>query len=69
MGLQCKACGATVVTGSEACPACGTKLSNKLTYLRLAALVMVIVLVGKAYLDKPAETDAGQAPPTNTVEQ
>ncbi|MDH1265851.1 MULTISPECIES: hypothetical protein [unclassified Pseudomonas] len=69
MGRECKACGATVMNGLEACPACGTRLSNKVTYLRLAALAMIVVLVAKAYLDKPAETDTAPAAPASAAEQ
>jgi len=69
MGTECKACGAKVVGGATTCPACGTELPKKMKLLPLAAFMLIVILVIQAYMDKPQESDAEQAPPTPAAEQ
>lgn len=69
MGTECKACGAKVMSGAAACPACGAEMPKKMKLLPLAAFMLIVILIIQAYMDKPQEPAAEQAPPAKAAEQ
>lgn len=69
MGRECKACGAQVPDEATKCPACGAEVAKKMKLLPLAAFMLIVILVIQAYLDKPEEPAAEQAPPTQAAGQ
>ncbi|WP_324733768.1 hypothetical protein [Pseudomonas paeninsulae] len=57
MGLECKACGASLPSQATTCPACGAEVPQlapkKTKLLPLAAFMLIVILVIQAYMNKP----------------
>ncbi|MDO9625488.1 MAG: zinc ribbon domain-containing protein [Pseudomonas sp.] len=69
MGLECKACGAPLPKRAATCPACGAAVPKKMNLLRLAAFMLIMILVIQSYMSKPDPDAVGPAPAAETPEQ
>ncbi|HCP54140.1 MAG: hypothetical protein CMK72_08700 [Pseudomonadaceae bacterium] len=53
MQAKCKGCGAKLGRGQTHCPACGVELPAPSKLLPMAAFFLIVILVIRAYMDKP----------------
>ena len=73
MGLECKACGASLPNQATTCPACGAEVPplapKKTKLLPLAAFMLIVILVIQAYMNKPEPEAVEPAPAAETLAQ